>query len=247
MSGGTATTGLNSVAGYKLSNTSPALNSGIVVSNNGGLDYFGNIVSNSIAPNRGFFNESSTLPITLINFKVNQTIDGALLNWQTTSEINNQYFSIEKSVDGQHFKIMGTINGAGNSNKIVNYSFLDKNPEKGLNYYRLVQYDFDGKSSVSNIASLSYNLEDKDLTFSMLLFPNPAKERVNISLKGVKKYPVLLNVFDLTGHKINSLTMPQTNEQFSLDIQNLSSGIYILEIKDFLTNQVLGSTRLIKN
>jgi len=244
---GTATTGLNTVTGYKLNSNSPALNNGIVVSNNGGADYFGNLVSNTIAPNRGFFNGSTTLPITLINFKVNQSIDGALLNWQTESEINNQYFAIEKSIDGQIFRVLGTIKGAGNSNHIINYSFIDKNPEKGVNYYRLVQYDFDGKSTISNTVSINYHMDEKDASFSMVLYPNPAKERVNIYLKGAIKYPLLLNIFDLTGHKINSLPIYQFNEPFSLDIQNLNPGIYLLEMINLRNNQILGTSRLIKN
>jgi len=76
------------------------------------------------------------------------------LYWVTSNEINNDYFTIEKSNDGINFEIVEIILGAGNSDILLEYSFVDKNPINGISYYRLKQTDFDGKFEYSDIISV---------------------------------------------------------------------------------------------
>jgi hypothetical protein len=89
----------------------------------------------------------SPLPITLMTFDAFQyTSNSVKVNWTTASEQNNDYFIIENSIDGYTWKQAGVVNGAGNSNQVLNYSFIDYSPYLGLSYYRLTQVDFDGQS-----------------------------------------------------------------------------------------------------
>ncbi len=103
----------------------------------------------------GTYNQITTpLPIQLISFKGVQKGNDNELKWTTSSELNNDYFTIEKSLDGIIFEKVGTENGAGNSSQLLHYSLTDFNVRDNINYYRLVQTDFDGKSTTSNLISI---------------------------------------------------------------------------------------------
>lgn len=88
---------------------------------------------------------SQPLPITLISFHVTHQDGLVVIEWSTSSETNNNYFSIERSADGDHWKVIGRLAGAGNSNSQLSYTYIDQNPQKGESYYRLKQTDFDGQ------------------------------------------------------------------------------------------------------
>src|SRR5690606_38659659 len=98
---------------------------------------------------------NNVLPIQLLSFTA-KPIDNkeVLTQWTTATETNNDFFTVERSVDALNFKEIGTVNGAGNSNNAIKYRFSDKNPFAGTSYYRLKQTDFDGKFSYSEIESV---------------------------------------------------------------------------------------------
>lgn len=107
-------------------------------------------VSATITPsNRSSFlvtlgSTNAPLPVELTKFTAQCTNDGILLNWQTASETNASYFSVEKSIDGENFIAFNQQAAQGNSNILVNYQTLDLNPLSETTYYRLVQVDFNG-------------------------------------------------------------------------------------------------------
>ena len=98
-------------------------------------------------------NCSSVLPIELISFDCDTDDDIVNLKWTTASEINNDYFIIEHSTDGYEWNEIGEVEGAGNSTQVIDYNLTHKSPSDGINYYRLTQYDFDGKSESSNVVT----------------------------------------------------------------------------------------------
>lgn len=104
---------------------------------------------------------SAILPIELISFNAVLKKNLVLLTWITSSEINNDYFTVERSIDGINFEVIGTLNGAGNSTAILNYQLTDDDPFLGTNYYRLKQTDFDGKYTYSEVRAVS--LKEKGL------------------------------------------------------------------------------------
>lgn len=96
----------------------------------------------------------SPLPIELIEFTAACGNDAVQLNWSTATETNNDYFSVERSTDAENWREIGTVTGAGNSQRLTQYEFLD--PERGATarYYRLQQFDLDGTSTYSSIAAV---------------------------------------------------------------------------------------------
>ena len=94
------------------------------------------------------------LPITLINFKGKAVGSSNILEWETSIEINNDYFTIERSNDAFSFNEIGTQKGSNNSTTTQHYKFIDDKPHNGISYYRLKQTDYNGESSYSSIISI---------------------------------------------------------------------------------------------
>jgi hypothetical protein len=103
------------------------------------------------------------LPIELLSFNGSSKKGYNSLYWSTSSETNNDYFSVEKTLDGNNYNIVGVINGAGNSQILNNYELKDFSVEKVINYYRLKQTDINGNYSYSDIISID-NREDSTPT-----------------------------------------------------------------------------------
>ena len=99
-------------------------------------------------------NSSIALPIELISFNAKKHEDNVQIYWETATEINNDYFIVERSFDGVHFSPISRINGAGNSTHIINYSIEDQDYVNGINYYRLTQVDFNGDETISKIVAV---------------------------------------------------------------------------------------------
>ena len=96
------------------------------------------------------------LPVSLTSFTGYIQANKVLLTWKTASETNNSHFNVEQSADGRNFKVVGKVNGAGNSAVEKTYTFLSAGLVEGKNYYRLAQVDFDGATKYSSIVSLSF-------------------------------------------------------------------------------------------
>ena len=105
-------------------------------------------------------NQMVALPIEIVYFKGEKSDIGNKLSWQTNSEIQNDFFTIEKTLDGKYFEVLGVVNGAGNSNQTLDYLFIDNNFGNEINYYRLSQTDFDGSVTTTNLVSIN-NKRDK--------------------------------------------------------------------------------------
>lgn len=124
----------------------------------------------------GFFtfgsgNGLNVLPITLVNFEavLNQQMQVELA-WETETEVNNNYFSLERSADGGAFETIAMVKGAGTSTVKQAYTAMDKQPLSGLTYYRLRQIDFNGLMTISAITTVDIRQAVDD----MEVYPNPA-------------------------------------------------------------------------
>lgn len=105
------------------------------------------------------------------------------LEWATASEIDNDYFVVQRSVDGLAFENIGQVDGAGYSNHSVNYSFDDRNHPAGLNYYRLIQVDHNGAQYTSSVVSVDNNINMVDKPVITL---NSMGQEVDENYKGVR-------------------------------------------------------------
>lgn len=123
----------------------------------------------------GVNDPGGSLPVELVKFDVVEENNAIRISWTTASEINNDYFTIERSNDAINWIEIEKTDGNGNSTQYLNYSITDLFPLSGTSYYRLKQTDFDGKTSVFPPKSIHYDAA-KDFD----VFPNPAKEKLII-------------------------------------------------------------------
>ncbi len=165
----------------------------------------------------------SALPIELVDFsallKNDRTVE---LSWQTASEKDNDYFTIERSVDGENWAAIQEIDGAGNSTSLLNYTTTDIVSEKGIFYYRLKQTDFDGAYTYSDIRAV---VVDQSVS-EMSVFPNPTNGSFTLLHSGEKVAPAL---YTAMGTKADAINVIPTNGGFIYDISTLANGIYFLK------------------
>lgn len=167
---------------------------------------------------------SVVLPIILISFTGKSLTNTTnLLEWTTSTEINNDYFTLERSSDAQNFSAIGIVNGAGNSNISLNYNFIDETPLQGVNYYRLKQTDFNGEYSYSNIIALTNNNQDYSIWNSTnTLYVKGAKENQLSNLK----------IYNLIGELIFE---KEFEENTIIETSNFSKGIYLVKVQTATT------------
>jgi hypothetical protein len=104
------------------------------------------------------------LPIELIFFDGTENDGINLLYWATASEKDNNYFTLERSIDGSYWETITNMGGAGNSQEVLNYSYTDKTFKRGeINYYRLYQTDFNGEKEYFNVVSIDNSLNQKKI------------------------------------------------------------------------------------
>ncbi len=142
---------------------------------------------------------TAPLPIELLNFNASPMKSTVLCKWTTATEINNEFFTVERSKDGKVFEELGKVNGAGNSNSQLNYSFIDKQPYSGLSYYRLKQTDFNGKYTYFNIVSVLFGSKN-----DYVIYPNPTTSLLNIHSNNVSSE---LTIYDVTGKEVYNITI----------------------------------------
>lgn len=168
------------------------------------------------------------LPVELASFWVTPEHNKARLDWQTASEQNNDYFSIQRSADGINWEELSRVDGVGNSTALIDYSWTDQQPLRAQSYYRLVQTDLDGKRTTSEIRSFTFK---SDPTEHVVVYPNPSRDF--ITLQGSGDDLGEINVFDLLGRPI-SVELPSINFSggIKLDISAIPVGPFILKSGD---------------
>ncbi len=124
----------------------------------------------------------STLPIELASFKVNKDRLGNYLSWTTLAEINNDYFTVEKSQDGFNWKQVTRVYGSGTSSSRRHYDAFDLNPEPTTNYYRLTQTDFDGQMKKYSVITI----DNSETSPVILKYTNLLGSEVPENYEGVK-------------------------------------------------------------
>ena len=168
------------------------------------------------------------LPITLSDFSgINQGNEN-LLSWIVQSQYNNDYFTVERSLNGINWQVVGRVEGEGTSDRPMFYDLRDPSPYFPLTYYRLKQTDFDGEYNYSHIISIS-SLKDLDGEFIGHLSPNPASGYATFNYNGTDvTTPLNVQIVNEMGKVISNLTfmnifkgMPQT-----IGTSELANGTY---------------------
>lgn len=172
----------------------------------------------------------SALPIALLNFSGRCDGNDVLLAWETASETNNDYFTIEKSNNAGDFAPIGTIAGAGNSTSIKKYSFTDVEANPAVAYYRLKQTDFDGNYKYYIISVNKCN--DTPGTEIINTYHDSGILTFNIYSDYAQESDII--VFDATGREVLSSQhyLSKGNNKIKLNAVGLSPGIYLAVLLD---------------
>ncbi|NEN22790.1 hypothetical protein G3O08_04655 [Cryomorpha ignava] len=141
--------------------------------------------------------ELNVLPIQLLSFTASAKNQIVETNWITSTEINNDFFTVERSADAREFEEVGRVEGAGNSTTQLSYSFTDDAPFAGVSYYRLKQTDFDGKSTFSEIRAVKI---DSDNRFELVKVYR-SDDGVNLVYRSEVEL-LKVEVFDLLGKRL---------------------------------------------
>lgn len=169
------------------------------------------------------------LPIKLIEFNADYSTEKVLLNWITASEINNDYFEIERSSDANNWEHIAKINGAGNSNQTINYIYVDINPlNTNTSYYRLKQVDYNGNFSYSIIIPVKQNIINDS---NPIIIYNPFSQSIKIEFTYSDNVSMQLYLFDSFGSLIKSLQKPIIKgiNQINIPSSQLHKGIYFIK------------------
>lgn len=169
----------------------------------------------------------NVLPVSLADFNIQPRENDVLLTWNTASEINNNYFGIERSLDGIKFQEIDRVFGKGNSNAGANYEFIDNNPVIGIVYYRLAQTDFDKTIHYSDIKSVLYK---NTLAKNIRIFPNPTQGELFLTIDGSRIGNITLHIFDIRGQLIFVKAINENTSEAKLDLSDiLQTGTYIVQ------------------
>lgn len=178
---------------------------------------------------------TSPLPIELLRFDARDAGDEVHVNWITATEINNDYFTIERGDDGHNFYPIGKVAGAGNSSSDLYYEFTDEEPLSGVSYYRLRQTDFDGKTTISDVVAVD---RSGSVTGRISLFPNPANGHAWLAAKGALRDRMIVRVFDMNGREVlNDAFDTAENSIYRLDLSRFSTGIYTVSVDGISVNE----------
>lgn len=171
---------------------------------------------------------SAVLPVTFGTFDVDCGDKGAILKWTTATEINNSHFEIQKNT-GAGWVTIGQIAGAGNSNEVRRYQFIDL--EGGNNVtYQIKQVDFDGRSSLS----AQRNRSCTGRQVNVVLYPVPTNNLLNVVIRTDQQIRTELQVFDMSGRivKRQAVVLNTGTNNLTFDVTNLAVGEYILSSSD---------------
>lgn len=175
----------------------------------------------------GLCTEPGTVtPVELIFFSGEESNEGVVLNWATASEENFDYFEVQRAYQGTDFEILDEINGAGNSFTKKNYSFVDKYPELGHNYYRLKSVDLDGTYEYSEVILVRFTSG-----IDSQISPNPSTGKISIKTNLQASDNLTFVITNHMGNIVYQGILSEYNTQ--IDLSNLVKGVYIIRLSDF--------------
>jgi hypothetical protein len=211
----------------------------------GVADATNNRVTDVVPPNAykgGFYtwilvDKSHPLPVTLLYFNIYCEGKYVALKWETASEINCDYYLVERSTDGNYWESVAFLQGAGNSNEVSTYSWVDSYDGKGSTlYYRLTQYDYNGDYEILGVQSIvCTNLpEDSWITINTDIFNNII---INFLATQGEKYEIKL--YDLHGKLIfyQTGTTNNTYEHLVISTYGIPSSIYLVDVHTTIHNK----------
>lgn len=170
---------------------------------------------------------NTSVPLELLDFEASMVEGKALLTWETASERNTDYFTVQKSTDGLTFRNIGTVKAAGNSSTLLHYNFTDSEPLRQMTFYRLEQVDKDGRSELSPVKTLQ---RIDQVRYE--IYPNPVVDVLGVQLSARYEVDMELTLFDMKGQLLSTISRPAQEYLIeNLDMSTYAPGSYLLKIK----------------
>lgn len=168
------------------------------------------------------FTITATLPVVWLHTSATLQNGKAVIDWQTTAEVNNMNFTVQRSADGAEWKDLHTLPARGNNYSGASYRYVDQAPLTGTNYYRIRQTDIDG----SYTYSLQLMVKNTGIDTDVKLYPQPASETLIIQRR--RSTPAKVVLYNSVGMEV--LRRNITGEVVRIPVQTLSRGYYLLQI-----------------
>ncbi len=165
---------------------------------------------------------SCSAPVTLLSFAGLYNQGNVDLTWQTAMEVNNDFFELQRSTDGINFTTIANIDGAGNSSSVLGYDYTDVGLTGSIVYYRLLQHDYDGTITASQVISVRLN---KTGAVPFIVAPNPFSS--SFVLHKMYDEVATVSVYDALG-RLREQKVSNEGEQTLILGENLSKGAYII-------------------
>lgn len=187
----------------------------------------------------------SALPISFSYFNAEKLFDNKVnLKWKTSTEVNSNYFSIERTVNGVDFEEIAQIKSTGSSKNNSTYYYQDQIINENIIYYRLKEIDFDGSYMYSDIVSIE-GIKSKNIVKN--IFPNPSSSNVKIDFNaisdGILNYQIVNYVGQIVSEK--EIHVSSGNSIIDIDISSLNKGVYFIKVS-FNENEYNYIQKLIK-
>lgn len=176
------------------------------------------------------------LPIKLVSFTATPEENSVKINWTTASEINNKYFTVERTTDGINYQAIAIVQGAGNSSTVRNYTATDDAPVQGTAYYRLRQTDFDGNSQAFSPVTVTFsgNMSGNSYTVNSI-YPNPFSSTFTVTVNCNSAEQLTMQIISMNGMVAGQevINCSKGNNTYSyIKGDNLAPGTYIIYITD---------------
>ncbi len=170
------------------------------------------------------------LPVTLVDFRGTLNSGVVTLTWRTATEVNSDYFVVERSTSGASFDSIGRVGATGSASS---YSLIDYKPFSCTNYYRLRGVDRDGHVTYSKVVTVNLTKQ-----FTVTVSPNPARNIVTINTNTVTAQKVVVQLIDAAGNRVYN-GEHSTSGTISLDVSKYLAGIYVVRVGDVITQLLI--------
>lgn len=182
---------------------------------------------------------AGVLPVAFGHFKAEQKQPFTVnLEWSTLQEINNSSFVIERSKDQKTWSTIGSVASAGNSTIKNVYTYIDKAPEAGNNFYRLRQVDLTGQVSFSETVRILHIIK-KDIS----IFPNPVNAAAQLYTKEAFKPGQVIQLIDAKGTRLKTIN-PTGGNRVQIEMNGMAAGLYLIQLME--NGRIIESVSVIK-
>lgn len=188
-------------------------------------------VEGTVTEDGGTINGS--LPVDLLSFRISNTGNTILIQWETASEINNDYFNLQRSKNGIDFEVIEQINGNGNSNQVIQYETYDYPETAGDYYYKLMQVDYDGQNETFDMVKVHFDNQQNNQLLPIYPSQLSKGQRLNVTFTANDDTLIKASLTDLSGRTTVDLKYEYSNNNIELLTENINlrSGIYFLKVQ----------------